>query len=252
MTESARYGVTRNPWDRALSPGGSSGGSAAAVAAGMVPLADGSDLGGSIRIPASCCGVIGLKTSRGRVSIGPDLFDVAEGCGVDGPIARTALDIALALDAMSGYEPGDIHWLAEPPRTFADAAHQPVGRLSIRLALDAPLGTPVDEEPRVAARQAAALLAELGHDVAEGAPDWDDDGFPEAWMTVATGGMQHIVRVLERLHGRPVDAQALEPATRGWIVEMPPVPLVDYAEAGEWMGATPDGSCAPGRPTWCC
>lgn len=236
VTESARFGATRNPWDRSLSAGGSSGGSAAAVAAGMIPLADGSDLGGSIRIPAACCGVIGLKTSRGRVSIGPDLANVAEGAGVDGPIARTALDIALALDAMSGYEPGDMHWLAEPPRTFVDAAHQPLGRLSIQLALDAPLGVPVDEEPRVAARQAAALLSELGHDVVERVPDWDDDGFPDAWATIATAAMQHVIRVIERLHGRPVDPDALEPATRGWLLGVPPVALIDYMEAGEWMG----------------
>src|SRR5213078_1441262 len=109
VTENERFGPTRNPWRTTLSAGGSSGGSAAAVAAGMVGLADGSDLGGSIRIPASCCGVIGLKPSRGRVSIGPDLGDLAGGIPIDGPLARTTLDAAIALDAMAGYEPGDHH-----------------------------------------------------------------------------------------------------------------------------------------------
>src|SRR5213078_4010681 len=104
------------------SAGGSSGGSAAAVAAGMVGLADGSDLGGSIRIPAACCGVIGLKPSRGRVSIGPDFGDVGGGAPADGPIARTVLDVAIALDAMAGYEPGDHHWIGPPPASFVDAA----------------------------------------------------------------------------------------------------------------------------------
>ena len=158
VTESARYGVTRNPWSPGLAAGGSSGGSAAAVAAGMVALADGSDLGGSIRIPASCCGVIGFKPSRGRVSIGPDFGDLGGGAPADGPLARSVLDVALALDAMSGYEPGDHHWLE--PCSFAAAAERAPGPLPVRLALSAPLGVPVDVEPRAAARQAAALLAE--------------------------------------------------------------------------------------------
>jgi Asp-tRNA(Asn)/Glu-tRNA(Gln) amidotransferase A subunit family amidase len=180
VTESARFGVTRNPWNLELGAGGSSGGSAAAVAAGMVGLAEGSDLGGSIRIPAACCGVIGLKPSRGRVSIGPDFGDVAGGTPADGPIARTTLDAAVALDAMAGYEPGDHHWLAPPPHTFAEATRRPLGRVPIRLAFGAPLGVPVDEEPRAAARRAAVLLAELGHDVREETPDWDDESFPAA------------------------------------------------------------------------
>src|SRR6478672_10796387 len=117
VTENRRFGATRNPWDERLSAGGSSGGSAAAVAAGMVALADGSDLGGSIRIPAACCGVVGLKPSRGRVSIGPDFGDLGGGFAADGPIAATALDAALALDVMAGYEPGDHHWLPPLSRT---------------------------------------------------------------------------------------------------------------------------------------
>ena len=145
VTESVRFGVTRNPWNLELAAGGSSGGSAAAVAAGMVGLAEGSDLGGSIRIPAACCGVVGLKPSRGRVSIGPDFGDVGGGTPADGPIARTTLDAALALDAMAGYEPGDHHWLGPLPQPFVEATRQPPESLSIRLALGAPLGVPVDE-----------------------------------------------------------------------------------------------------------
>ena len=237
VTESARYGVTRNPRNLELSAGGSSGGSAAAVAAGMVGLAEGSDLGGSIRIPASCCGVVGLKPSRGRVSIGPDFGDVGGGTPIDGPLARTVLDAALALDAMAGYEPGDHHWLPAPPVAFAEAVGRPRGRVPVRLAVTAPLGVAVDAEPRVAAERAAGLLAELGHQVEEGAPDWDDAGFPAAWATFATGTIQHIVRVLERLHGRPVDPARAEPATRGWALESAPVALVDYLEAKERLVA---------------
>jgi amidase len=233
VTESSRFGVTHNPWKLELAAGGSSGGSAAAVAAGMVALAEGSDLGGSIRIPASCCGVVGLKPSRGRVSIGPDFGDVGGGTPADGPIVRTTLDAALALDAMAGYEPGDHHWIGAPRRTFAEATKRPLAHVPIRLVLDAPLGIPVDEEPRSAARRAATLLAELGHDVLEQSPDWEDDAFPSAWSTFVTGALQHIVRVLERLHDRPVDPGLAEPATRAWLLDSPPVTLLDYLEAQE-------------------
>ena len=233
VTESDAFGVTRNPWHLDLAAGGSSGGSAAAVAAGMVALAEGSDLGGSIRIPAACCGVVGLKPSRGRVSIGPDFGDIAGGMPIDGPLARTTIDAALALDAMCGYEPGDHHWLPRPPGRFADAVRTNPPRTPIRVAFDAPLGVPVDDEPRAAASEAAALLADLGHDVREESPDWDDESFPGAWSTVGTAALQHIVRVVERLHGRPVDRDKLEPATRAWVVDSEPVPLIDYLEARE-------------------
>jgi amidase len=237
VTENARFGVTRNPWDTRLTAGGSSGGSAAAVAAGIVALCDGSDLGGSIRIPASCCGVVGLRPSVGRVSIGPDLGDVAGGQGIDGPIARTVLDAAVALDAMAGYEPGDHHWLSPPARPFADAAQRSPERLTVHVALDAPLGVPVDAEPRDAARAAADALAALGHDVSQRTPDWDDEALPAAWGLCATGFVQHLVRVIERLHCRPADLDLLEPALRGWIKGAPPVAVTDYFEAVEVLRA---------------
>jgi len=233
VTENERFGPTRNPWRTTLSAGGSSGGSAAALAAGMVALAEGSDLGGSIRIPASCCGVIGLKPSRGRVSIGPDFGDVTGGAATDGPLARTALDAAVALDAMAGYEPGDHYWIGSPPTSFTDAVANPPARIRIRIALNSPLAVPVDEQPRIAAERTAVALAELGHEVDEGAPDWDDNGFPDAWATFATGALQHLIRVVERLHGGPLDPDLLEPATRAWILGTAPVALVDYLESRE-------------------
>jgi amidase len=237
VTENARFGATRNPWNTALSPGGSSGGSAAAVAAGLLPLCDGSDFGGSVRIPAACCGVVGIRPSTGRVSIGPDYHDVSSGVGVDGALGRTVLDVAVALDAMSGYEPGDRHWLPDPPRPFAESATSDPGRLPIRVAFDAPNGVPVDAEPRAAAARAAALLSDLGHDVTEEAPAWTDEAFGAAWMTCGTTSMKHIVAVLERLHGRPVDPDALEPATRAWLIDAPAPPVIDYLEAGERLFA---------------
>ena len=131
VTESVRFGVTRNPRKLDLGAGGSSGGSAAAVAAGMVSLAEGSDLGGSIRIPSACCGVVGFKPSRGRVSIGPDFGDLGGGAAADGPIARTVLDAALALDVMAGYEPGDHHWLTPPPRTYVETTRGPLPEVAV-------------------------------------------------------------------------------------------------------------------------
>jgi len=181
VTENDRYGSTRNPRDLSLSAGGSSGGSAAAVAAAMVGLADGSDLGGSLRIPASCCGVVGLKPSRGRVSIGPDYGDIASGIPVDGVLTRTVLDTAVALDAISGYEPGDHRHLPAPAIPFSESVRRGPVPLHIHLALDAPLGVPVDLEPRAAALLAADALADAGHDVREEAPAWHDERFPAAW-----------------------------------------------------------------------
>jgi amidase len=238
VTENARYGTTRNPWDLRLSAGGSSGGSAAAVAAGMVALAEGNDLGGSLRIPASCCGVVSLKPSRGRVSIGPDYSNVAMGAGVDGVLTRTVLDTAIALDAMAGYEPGDHHWLAPPAVPYAQTARMPDDvRVRVRVATEAPLGVPIDDDPRAAATRAADLLAELGHDVGERTPAWDDDGFAAAWSTFVTGTLQHLIRVLERLHGRPIDPDGLEPASRAWLLDAPRVELIDFLEAHEYLGA---------------
>jgi amidase len=237
VTENARFGATRNPWRESLSPGGSSGGSAAAVAAGMVGLADGSDMGGSIRIPASCCGLVGLKPSRGRVSIGPDFGDIGAGVPVDSVLTRTVLDTATALDSIAGYEPGEHHVAPPPPTSFVAAMRSRPGRVPIRVALSAPLGVPVDGEPREAARRTAEALAALGHDVSDGAPDWDEETYPSSWETFGTGALQHIVRVLERLHGRALDPERVEPATRGWLIDSAPVPLVDYLEAAERLWA---------------
>jgi amidase len=235
VTENERFGVTRNPHNPRLSAGGSSGGSAAAVAAGMVALADGSDLGGSIRIPASCCGLVGLKPSRGRVSIGPDYGLVGLGTPADGVLTRTVLDTAVALDVIGGYEPGDHHFLPPPSGSFAESANRPPSRSRIVLATTAPLGIPVDSEPREAAERAAATLVDLGHDVEAKMPDWDDDAFPGHWQTFATGTIQHLVRALERLHARPLDPGGLEPTTRAWAVDSDPVALIDFLEAGEGL-----------------
>jgi amidase len=237
VTENARYGATRNPWNLELSAGGSSGGSAAAVAAGMVPLADGSDLGGSIRIPASCCGLVGLKPSMGRVSIGPDYGDMASGMPVDGVLTRSVLDSAVALDVISGYEPGDRHSAPAPPASFAEAARSTPHVTRVRVCLTAPLGVPVDDEPTAAALAAAESLRSLGHEVVEDTPAWDDESFASAWATYMTGTGQHLIRVVERMHGQPIDPARLEPANRAWLAAAAPISVIDYLEAAEHLWA---------------
>jgi amidase len=164
VAENTRYGVTRNPWDTDRSSGGSSGGASAAVAGGMFPIAHGNDGGGSIRIPSAYCGLVGLKTSRGRV---PRLAQSWMGAVVEGVLARTIADSAAALDVTAGPDP--LAWFNAPPpvRPFAEEATIAPGRLRIGLMAEAPLGIPTDPACVEAARSAAALLEELGHDVFE-------------------------------------------------------------------------------------
>lgn len=171
QTESELNGACLNPWDTALTPGGSSGGAAAAVAGGLLPVAHGSDGGGSVRIPSSCCGLFGIKPSRGRVSPAPYVSG-SLGLGTSGPIARTVRDAAALLDAMRGYEPGDFYVAPEPERPYLDECGAPAGRLRIAVTTRPPTDVPVDPECVTALRSAAGLLSELGHDVVEATPPW--------------------------------------------------------------------------------
>ena len=184
FTESDLNGATRNPWSLELTPGGSSGGAAAALAAGLTPIAHGSDGGGSIRIPASCCGVFGLKPSRGRVSSAP--FSSLEGLATAGPLTRTVEDAAHLLDVLAGYEPGDPWWAPPPERPFADVSRELPGRLRIAVTAEPPLPAAVDPECSAALASAAELLTELGHDVVESTPPWKEPDlvhtFIEVWQ----------------------------------------------------------------------
>src|SRR6202035_3157433 len=164
VAENSRYGITRNPWDTDRSPGGSSGGAAAAVAGEMVPIAHANDGGGSIRIPASYCGLVGLKPSRGRV---PRLAQSWLGAVVEGVVARTVPDSAAVLDAIAGFDPLSWYGAPAPARPFAQETDTPPGRLRIGLMAEAPLGMPTDESWVAAARPTAAALEELGHDIEE-------------------------------------------------------------------------------------
>jgi amidase len=174
VTESDLNGACRNPWNPARTAGGSSGGAAAAVAVGAVPLAHGSDGGGSIRIPASCCGVFGLKPSRGRVSPAPFVSGSLE-LGQSGPLATTVRDAAAFLDVVAGYEAGDAHWTPSPERPFVEECELPPGRLRIAFTTDPPLPYPVDRAVAAVARGAADALVALGHDVVDATPPWRNE-----------------------------------------------------------------------------
>ncbi|HWE59552.1 MAG TPA: amidase family protein [Solirubrobacteraceae bacterium] len=173
-TASDAGGVTRNPWDLTRTPGGSSGGSAAAVAAGLVPAAGASDGGGSIRIPAACCGLVGLKPTRGRVSTQP-LGDDVLGLATFGALARTVADSALLLDVIHGSVAGDTESVAPPRGTFLQAAQTPPA-IPLRIAVSSklPPGTfaRLSADQRRAFDQTARLLAELGHQITEAAPNY--------------------------------------------------------------------------------
>jgi amidase len=216
VTEPERYGPARNPHDPDLIPGGSSGGSAAAVAAGLVPLAHGNDAAGSIRIPASCCGVVGLKPSRFRVPLGPEL-SAFEAFATDGVLSRTVLDTALALDVLAGEGPSTPLGPPLPHPPFAEAALLPPHALRIRLCTAPPGDEEVEPECVAAAHNAAGLLESLGHEVDEWAPDWHDADFPGQWMTAGTAMFRALVARFGELSGAPLDPEQMEPATRALL-----------------------------------
>ena len=167
MTESQTHGVTRNPWDSARTTGGSSGGTAAAVAAGLAPAGLGSDGGASIRVPAGLCGLFGLKPTRGRISTLPDP-ERWHGLTVLGGLARRVLDAALFDDALRGAAAGDAHAAPEPQTSFADAARRDPGRLRVAMSLKGTIpGVKAGSTARRAVEETAELLRSLGHEVAE-------------------------------------------------------------------------------------
>ena len=174
-TEPAAWGPSRNPWDLARTPAGSSGGSAAAVAAGVVPLAGANDLGGSIRVPASVCGLFGFKPGRGRTPWGPERGEMMLGAAVNHVISRSVRDSAAMLDATIGPELGSPFIVAPPERPYFEEVTRQGPRLSIGFSLRSPLGLDIDPEARLAVETAAKLLQSLGHTVEEAEPEFDGE-----------------------------------------------------------------------------
>jgi amidase len=246
VTEPERYGPARNPHDPSLVTGGSSGGSAAAVAAGLVALAHGNDAGGSIRIPASCCGVVGLKPTRLRVPLGPELA-AFESFGVDGVLSRTVLDTALALDVLAGDGPSTPDGPPLPHPPFAEAALLPPHPLRIRLCTTAPGGEAVEPECVGAAHHVAGLLDSLGHEVDEWEPDWADPDFATHWGTAGGAMFQALIARFGELSGAPLDPQLMEPPARGLLAtEIPPAAAQEASEGLERFAQRVLGSWRPG------
>jgi len=230
-SEARLFGPTRNPWDLARTPGGSSGGAAAAVAAGMVPVAHGNDGGGSVRIPAACCGLVGLKPSRGRISAAPEMGDSS--LGIDGMLTRTVADTAAILDVLAGYEPGDATWAPPPSEPFAAAAGRPPERLRIASTTLPPVpGAVVDPMCARAVADAAELLRSLGHEVDEVDPPWQADGLQELFGAVFSIHISLSIAYSGMVAGREPTAEDMEPMS--WAI----FSMVRKLGAVEGMAAT--------------
>jgi amidase len=218
VSEARLFGPTRNPWDLERTPGGSSGGAAAAVASGMVPVAHGNDGGGSIRIPAACCGLVGLKPARGRISAAPDLGEYQ--LSIDGVLTRTVGETAAILDVLAGYEIGDAAWAPPPTEPFAAAAAM-IGGPPTQLRIAATTLPPtadavVDPMCAQAVSDAAELLRSLGHEVEEFDPPWQVDGLSEMFGAVFSIHVSLAIMHSGIVAGREPTAEDMEPMS--WAI----------------------------------
>ncbi|MEO0411252.1 MAG: amidase family protein [Pseudomonadota bacterium] len=218
-TESVAHGLTRNPWDKGKTAGGSSGGAGVAVAAGVVPIAHASDGGGSIRTPASCCGVFGLKPSRGRVPLGPNRTEGWLGLSTSHVITRSVRDSALMLDLTSGPELG-ARYVAPPPKlgSFLAATQTPPKPLKVALMLAPPSGSHVDEDCLKSVADAAALCETLGHSVTEAAPQLDAQAINDAMLAVLTIETKITLDARAQAIGRSYGQGDVEPVTL-WMAQ---------------------------------
>jgi amidase len=212
-TEPVAHGPTRNPWDLERSAGGSSGGAAALVAARALPIAHGTDGGGSIRIPASLCGIVGLKPTRSRIPVGPGQWEGLHGMAHDFVLCRTLRDAAAALDALHGPGPGDKYLIAPPTRPYADELGADPGRLRIRWTVEAWSRASVAPECRAAVEATARALDGLGHDVDAGSPALDPDVLHRGLVTTWAAGLAQRAAVLERALATAPNAASVEACT---------------------------------------
>jgi amidase len=236
-TEAMSFPAARNPWNTAHSTGGSSGGSAAAVAAGLVPVAHANDGGGSIRIPASECGLVGLKPTRGRVSQGPLVGEAWGGGTIDGSVARTVRDAAGLLDVISGPMPGDPYYAPPFARPLTEEAGADPGRLRIGM-LDRPPAEGYLDDPqcREAVAGAARLLESLGHHVEESAPSaMFEQDFIAHFVAIIAGDTEATFRAFEMLLGRPIGDDEIEPRNAAHRRNGKAMSAVAYLESRAWI-----------------
>lgn len=212
-TEPLSNGAAHNPWDLARSPGGSSGGSAALVAARAIPLAHGTDGAGSLRIPAAWCGLVGLKPTRGRTPAGPDADERLSGLGIDFALTRTVRDAAALLAAVSGPGVGDKYFAAPPEHPYTREVETPPGRLRIALTTRAWSDAPVDQEYAAAVSQVGRELAALGHEVAQASPQVDWERFVAASLPIWTASLADTAQGLALARGCALGPDVLEAVT---------------------------------------
>ena len=196
-TEPALFGPCRNPWDLERTTGGSSGGSSAAVAAGIVPMAHANDGGGSIRIPASCCGLFGLKPTRGRNPLGPDFGDAIGGLVAEHAVTRSVRDSAVLLDATSGPDIGDPYWAPPPERPFTNEVGADPGNLRIAFTTESIAGVPIHPDCIQAVQETAALCADLGHEVTQAAPKMSGDSLTEMFSVLWSSSTAATLSILK-------------------------------------------------------
>lgn len=227
-TEPRRFGPTRNPWNPERTTGGSSGGSAAAIASGMVAIAHGNDAGGSIRIPASCCGLFGLKPTRGRNPLGPHYGDLFSGVVAEHVLTRSVRDSAAFLDAVSGPDPGDPYGSPPPARPFVEEAGSDPGRLRIAYAAQTPLGTDLHFDCVAAVEDAARLCEELGHEVTEARPSYDAERFWQAMTSILAVGTAWGLEDWSRRTGRALSPESFEPFVWAFSERGRGIPAPEY------------------------
>lgn len=216
VSEPETRGAARNPWNTAHTPGGSSGGSAAAVASGIVPMAHGGDGGGSLRIPASHCGLFGLKTSRGLIPLGPDEAEGWDGLVVRGVVSRSVRDTAAVLDATAGWEPGSPYAVPDRPSSYLEAARQDPGRLRIGFSTRSIFGDKLHPDAIEAVDKAASLLESLGHDVFEHDLPISAEEGAKAYLTIVAANVSKEVLWTEEVTGRKPNAHDFERST--WLL----------------------------------
>ena len=214
-TESALYGPAHNPWNLAHSTGGSSGGSAAAVAAGILPMAHANDGGGSIRIPASCCGLVGLKPTRGRMSNAPDFGDVIDGLATDLVVSRSVRDTAAALDATAGPVMGDPYWAPPHPDSYRDAMKRKPKKLRVAMATQKLDGSALHFDCVAAVKHAAKLCRDLGYDVEEASPNLNQEILIPAFMALWGGGLASGIDTIAMMTGQTPTDKDFEGITWG-------------------------------------
>ncbi len=231
-TEAAVYGgPTRNPWNLSRTPGGSSGGAGAAVAAGIVPAAHGSDGGGSVRIPASCCGLFGLKPTRARLPDGPYAGEGWAGMAIDGFLTRSVRDSAVLLDACAGADPGAPYWAPPLGEGYRAAIARPPRRMRIAICDTTLTGEPIHADCRKAVLAAAKLLESLGHHVEPARPAADTRGMMEAWTKVVGCGTALSIRKALAAKGRELRPDDVEDVGRSAVTYAATLSGADYLDA---------------------